>query len=45
MKERQIYGQSFETKRELLAWLKENEDRIDWDETVGVEWYYKEEKE
>lgn len=45
MKERQIYGQSFETKRELLSWLEENEDRIDWDETVGVEWYYKEEKE
>lgn len=42
MEERQLYGQAFETKRELLAWLDEYSDRIDWTATVGVEWYNKE---
>ena len=42
---KQMYGQTFRSKREFFKWIEEHEDEIDWDEDVELGWYYKEEDE
>lgn len=43
MRNKQIYGLTFYSKKRFFKWIEEHEDKIDWDEGVGLEWYYKEE--
>ncbi len=43
MKNKQLYGKTFQSKREFFKWLEQNEDNIDWDEDVELGWYLKEE--
>ena len=45
MKEKQLYGQEFSSKKRLLEWIEKNADKIDWDYDVQLEWYYKDEEE
>ena len=40
--ERQLYGNTFNSKKEFLKWIEEYEDEIDWGEYVELGWYYKE---
>lgn len=42
---KQMYGRTFQSKKEFMKWLEENEDNIDWDYDVEFSWYYKEEEE
>ena len=42
---KQMYGQTFHSKREFFKWIEEHKDEIDWDEDVELGWYYKEEDE
>lgn len=44
VKEKELYGRSFSSKKEFLKWFKEHEDEIDWDYDVELSWYYKEEE-
>ena len=43
MSNKQLYGRTFQSKREFFRWLEANEDNIDWDEDIELSWYYKEE--
>ena len=45
MEYKQIYGQTFHSKREFFKWIEEHKDEIDWDEDVELGWYYKEYEE
>ena len=45
MEYKQMYGQTFHSKREFFKWMEENEDKIDWDEDVELGCYYKEDEE
>lgn len=45
MEDRVKYGQPFATKKHLLEWLETEGDKIDWDEGIWLEWYYKKEEE
>ncbi len=40
--ERQLYGKTFNSKKEFLKWIEEHEDEIDWGEYVELGWHYKE---
>ena len=42
---KQMYGQTFHSKREFLRWIDEHKDEIDWDEGVELGRYYKEDEE
>jgi hypothetical protein len=45
MNNKQLYGQEFYSKKDLLNWLEKNADKIDWDySTVTLEWYWKEDE-
>ena len=43
MEYKQMYGQTFHSKREFFKWIEGHKDEIDWDEDVELGWYYKEE--
>lgn len=39
---KQIYGKTFSSKKELIKWLEENGDKIDWDlDEPELNFYYK----
>ena len=42
---KQLYGKTFSSRKEFFKWLKENEERIDWDYDVEFEWYWKDDEE
>ena len=36
---KQLYGATFISKKELLRWLNENSDKIDWDAEPDMIWF------
>lgn len=36
---KQLYGASFSSKKQLLRWLNENSDKIDWDSEAELTFY------
>ena len=42
---KQLWGREFPSKKMFLKWFEENEDRIDWNYNLYVEWYYNDEEE
>lgn len=43
--DKQLYGQTFISKRQFLKWFENHQNEIDWDEEVTLEFYYKKEEE
>ena len=39
---KQMYGQTFHSKREFFKWIDEHKDEIDWGVDVELGWFYKE---
>ena len=37
---KQLYGATFISKKELLRWLNENSDKIDWDAEPELTFYW-----